>query len=82
MPSLFRSVRSIALFSALGLGLPLLAQRDTLFWFAVPEHSIAFANFDRPIVMRITAYDAVAQVTINRPANGGLAVQNVTRGGR
>lgn len=77
MPSLFRSGRSIAVFVALGLGSPLLAQRDTLFWFAAPEHSIAFANFDRPIVMRITAYEAAAQVTIDQPANGGLPVQNV-----
>lgn len=53
------------------------AQRDTLFWFAAPEQSIHTPDFDRPIVLRITAYDAAAQVTIDQPANGGLPVQTV-----
>ena len=50
----------------------LTAQTDTEFWFAAPEVSVNNANFDRPIVLRITAYSQASTVTISQPANGGF----------
>ncbi len=46
------------------------AQIDTLFWFAAPEVSQdGVANdFDRPIVLRMTAFTQAATVTISQPA--------------
>jgi gliding motility-associated-like protein len=73
---LLRSSIALLLFVTFGCT-PLFAQRDTLFWFAAPEQSIHTQNFDRPIVLRITAYDAPAQVTIDQPAGGGMPVQTV-----
>jgi len=46
------------------------SQLDTLFWFAAPEVSIN-ANFDRPIVFRISTVDQASTVTIDQPANLG-----------
>jgi len=47
------------------------AQTDSVFWFAAPE--IINDNFsthtDRPILLRVTAYDKPAFVTISQPAN-------------
>lgn len=54
------------------------AQTDNLFWFAAPEVSVNWANFDAPIVLRITSYENPADVTISQPAGGGLPVQNVS----
>ncbi len=53
------------------------AQTDTLFWFAAPEVSIDGANFDRPIVLRITTSGQPATVTISQPAGGGMPNQVV-----
>ena len=44
------------------------AQVDTLFWFAAPEVSIHNNNFDRPIVLRISALDEESEVIIDQPA--------------
>lgn len=44
------------------------AQTDSLFWFAAPEVSVEASNFDRPIYLRIIAYNQAAQVTISQPA--------------
>lgn len=52
------------------------AQTDTAFWFAAPDISSAF-NYDRPVFLRITAYQQPCNVTISQPANGGLPDQNV-----
>lgn len=53
------------------------AQTDTLFWFAAPEVSIDAANFDRPILLRITSSGQAATVTISQPAGGGMPPQVV-----
>lgn len=53
------------------------AQTDTVFWFAAPEVSIHTANFDRPIVLRMTTATQPATVTISQPAGGGLPPQVV-----
>jgi gliding motility-associated-like protein len=53
------------------------AQTDTVFWFAAPEVSIHTANFDRPIVLRMTTSAQPATVTISQPAGGGLPPQVV-----
>jgi gliding motility-associated-like protein len=53
------------------------AQTDTLFWFAAPEVSIDGANFDRPILLRITTSGQAATVTISQPAGGGMPTQVV-----
>ncbi|HET8572226.1 MAG TPA: IgGFc-binding protein, partial [Edaphocola sp.] len=57
-----------------------MAQTDTVFWFAAPE--VAYIGnplppCDRPIVMRLTAYNQAATVTISQPANGGMPNQVV-----
>ena len=44
------------------------AQKDTLFWFAAPESSPSTANFNIPIVMRITTFSQAATVSISQPA--------------
>ncbi len=48
------------------------AQKDTEFWFAVPEITAGINFFDRPIVLRIATYSSAARVTISQPANGGF----------
>ena len=53
------------------------AQTDTLFWFAAPEVSIHTANFDRPIIVRLTTSSQAAIVTISQPAGGGMPNQVV-----
>jgi len=50
----------------------LLAQTDTEFWFAAPEVSIHNSTFDRPIIVRLTAYNQPSTVTISQPANPGF----------
>ncbi len=49
------------------------AQIDTLFWFAAPEVSQdgPTNDFDRPIVLRMTAFAQAAIVTISQPACTG-----------
>ena len=55
----------------------LTAQTDTSFWFAAPDISSVF-NYDRPIALKIAAYQQASTVTISQPANGGLPTQIVT----
>lgn len=43
------------------------AQTDTLFWFVAPEATSAHG--DNPVLLRITALDQAATVTITQPAN-------------
>lgn len=49
-------------------------QTDTEFWFAAPEVSTSQYNFrfDRPIVLRLSAFDQASTVTISQPANTGF----------
>ncbi len=75
---------------------PVLAQSqtDTEFWFAAPEVSqgvtgvpvVSNQNMDRPIVIRVTAYNQPATVTISQPAGIGAGymppqVINIPAGG-
>lgn len=55
-----------------------LAQTDVSFWFAAPEVSAHTANFDVPIVLRITTYDEPADVTVVQPAGGGMPDQFIS----
>ena len=54
------------------------SQTDVAFWFAAPEVSASTANFDVPIVLRITTYDQPADVTVVQPAGGGMPDQFVS----
>tara|TARA_B100000768_G_scaffold52773_1_gene51295 strand:+ start:715 stop:4281 length:3567 start_codon:yes stop_codon:yes gene_type:complete len=52
------------------------AQLDTEFWFVAPE---VWANHgDSPIVLRFSALDEAADVTVDQPANTGFPEQNIT----
>lgn len=54
------------------------AQKDTEFWFAVPEVSVATPyNADRPIALRVTSYSVPATVNIYQAATN-LLLQTVT----
>lgn len=54
------------------------AQKDTEFWFAVPDVSIATPyNADRPIALRMTAYSTAATVNVYQAATNVL-LQTVT----
>ncbi|MCO5259510.1 MAG: PKD domain-containing protein [Crocinitomicaceae bacterium] len=48
----------------------IIAQKDTLFWFAAPNASNGLG--DVPIGLTITSYSNAANVTISLPANGGF----------
>jgi gliding motility-associated-like protein len=48
----------------------LVAQQDTIFWFAAPEISSAVG--DNPVHLRISSYSQASTVTISQPANGGF----------
>lgn len=61
-----------SLFCLSFLCISLHAQTDTAFWFAAPEVSIDNSTFDRPIVLRVTAYNQPSTVTISQPANAGF----------
>ncbi|MDX2247941.1 MAG: gliding motility-associated C-terminal domain-containing protein [Bacteroidia bacterium] len=52
------------------------AQTDTEFWFAAPE--VAIAHGDRPIQLRVSAFDSSATVTVSRPANPTATPIHVT----
>lgn len=54
-----------------GLGF-LHAQTDTLFWFAAPDVSYGYANFDKPILLRISSTGLAADLMISQPANPGF----------
>jgi gliding motility-associated-like protein len=45
------------------------AQIDREFWFAAPDVYDNAANFDRPIVVRLSTFSSPATVTISIPAN-------------
>ncbi len=51
--------------------LDVIAQQDTLFWFAAPD-IIAAGERDRPIFLRISAGVNGANVLIEQPANGAV----------
>ncbi len=51
------------------------AQTDTVFWFAAPDVSVATLNFDKPILLRISAGNQPAVVTISQPANPSFLTQ-------
>ncbi|HET8573565.1 MAG TPA: gliding motility-associated C-terminal domain-containing protein [Edaphocola sp.] len=56
------------------------AQADTAFWFAAPYIAKDGWNgrlADRPVVLRITALDQAAKVTIQQPAGGGMPSQTI-----
>lgn len=58
------------------------AQRDTEFWFAAPEVSEindpTYGRYDRPILLRMTASENTATVTIAMPANTAFTPISVT----
>ncbi len=54
------------------------AQTDTVFWFVAPEVSQANQDFDKPILLRISALSQAAFVTISQPANPAFTVQFVS----
>ena len=65
------------LFAILSLILSLnsFAQTDSVFWFAAPQvtYTSGSAHSNRPIVIRVTAYNQPAFVTISEPANGSFS---------
>lgn len=69
--------KPILLLLVLVSGLISYSQTDTSFWFAAPDISSAF-NYDRPIYLRITAYQQPCSVTISQPANGGMPAQTLS----
>lgn len=52
------------------------SQKDTLFWFAVPE--VSSSAGDSPIFLRFLSYDTPATITVSQPANGAFLPINVT----
>lgn len=44
-------------------------QKDTAFWFVAPEVSQSVSNYDRPILLKFSTYDAPAIITVTQPAN-------------
>ncbi|MFY0673671.1 MAG: PKD domain-containing protein [Bacteroidia bacterium] len=58
------------------LSLPLSAQIDREFWFAVPEAAVGHG--DAPIYLRISAFDSRAQVMVDVPASSSFKPIRVT----
>lgn len=54
------------------------AQQDTLFYFAAPD--ISSAEGDTPIYLRFMSYGQPANITVSQPANGAFAPINLTLG--
>ena len=52
------------------------SQTDTEFWFVAPE--VAYAHGDRPIYLRLTAFDENASIVVSQPANSAFAPINIT----
>ncbi len=50
----------------------IVAQFDTLFWFAAPEVAQSNMEFDRPIYIWVSSSDSPSQVTISQPANSSF----------
>jgi gliding motility-associated-like protein len=57
----------LGLFALIGFNSSLLAQKDTVFWFAAPE--IANSVGDSPVILRFLSYNNPATVTVTQPAN-------------
>lgn len=55
----------------------LLAQKDTVFWFVVPEITKGL-GYDNPAVFRFSTFDAAATVTLSLPADPSFPVQQLT----
>jgi gliding motility-associated-like protein len=53
------------------------AQKDTEFWFAVPEITAGPNSYDRPIVFRIATFATAARVIISQPANAGFVARTI-----
>ena len=47
-----------------------IAQQDTVFWFAAPE--VSASEGDSPIYLRLLSFNNPATVTVTQPANGGF----------
>lgn len=63
----------------LGLNGSLFAQKDTTFWFAVPEVTEGTIWYlDRNIVLRFLSFNEQATVTVTQPAAGGMVPQTIT----
>jgi len=47
------------------------AQTDSVFWFAAPEvtNDNSSTHTDRPIILRVTAFNSSATVKVTQPAN-------------
>ncbi|TAJ12526.1 gliding motility-associated C-terminal domain-containing protein [Marinilabiliaceae bacterium JC017] len=56
-------------------GLETYAQVGKEFWFVAPE--VTSDHSDKPVVLRITAFDKLANVTISMPANAGFTLDPV-----
>lgn len=54
------------------------AQRDTAFWFAVPEADATHA--DRPIILRLTSFEDSTDVRISLPADSSFHAIEFTMG--
>lgn len=47
----------------------LMGQKDTAFWFVAPEVSQSVSDYDRPVFLKFSTYDAPAVITVTQPAN-------------
>lgn len=56
------------------------AQTDTVFWFAAPDVSYGYANFDKPILLRISSTGLPADLVISQPANPGFVPISIALG--
>ena len=54
----------------------LYAQKDTLFWFAVPE--VDNTHADRPIILRLTSFEENTQVRISTPLSSSSLDSSIT----
>ncbi|MEZ4824827.1 MAG: gliding motility-associated C-terminal domain-containing protein [Bacteroidia bacterium] len=70
-----RLILMFAFLSLVSVG-SLTAQTDTEFWFAAPE--VSSAHGDRPIQVKVSAFDQPATVTITRPANPSATTIQIT----
>ncbi len=56
----------------------LLAQKDTLFWFVVPEITKGQIGYDDPGLFHFLTFDAATTVTLSLPADPTFPVQQLT----
>ena len=66
----------LTLYFVCSFGFLSFAQTDSIFWFAAPD--LQQSHNDRPIILRLTSYDAPAIVTISQPANSSFVPIQVT----